>query len=122
LFDRREVDGIGNHLQRSGPQRATALRLVRILQPIVSICTPFSRKERVMVLVPLLLLGIGVALWCRRMDLMSRLCAACLCVLLASLGWGQERTKETFRDVADRMVKAINAADYEGIRKDFNKE
>ena len=53
---------------------------------------------------------------------MSRLYAACLCVLLTSLGWGQERSKETFGDVADRMVKAINAADYEGIRKDFNKE
>ena len=58
----------------------------------------------------------------RRETHMSRLCAACLCVLLTSLGWGQERTKETFRDVAGRMVKAINAADYEGIRKDFNKE
>jgi CubicO group peptidase (beta-lactamase class C family)/L-amino acid N-acyltransferase YncA len=43
-------------------------------------------------------------------------------MLLASTGWGQERTRETFREVADRMVKAINAADYEGIRKDFNKE
>src|SRR5882724_8352251 len=102
-----------------------------------------------MVLIPLLLLGIGVALWYRRMHLRSRLCAACLCVLLASPGCsrkgadpvarpepaagqkdkqnvpgvgGQERTKETFRDVAGRMVKAINAADYEGIRKDFNKE
>ena len=58
----------------------------------------------------------------RREKHMSRLYAACLCVLLPSLGWGQERTKETFRDVAGRMVKAINAADYEGIRKDFNKE
>ncbi len=35
---------------------------------------------------------------------------------------GQESNNETFRDVAGRMVKAINAADYEGIRKDFNKE
>jgi CubicO group peptidase (beta-lactamase class C family) len=35
---------------------------------------------------------------------------------------GQERNKETFRDVAGRMVKAINAADYEAIRKDFNKK
>jgi Protein of unknown function (DUF3887) len=52
----------------------------------------------------------------------SRLFGVCLCVLFASPGWGQERTKETFREVADRMVKAINAADYEGIRKDFNKE
>ena len=52
---------------------------------------------------------------------MSKLYAACICVFLPSLAWGQERTKETFRDVADRMVKAINAADYEGIRKDFNK-
>src|SRR5437660_9966904 len=58
----------------------------------------------------------------RREKHMSRLCAACLCVLLTSPGWGQERTKETFGDVAGRMVKAINAADYEGIRKDFNKE
>src|SRR5438128_9034567 len=56
------------------------------------------------------------------MHLMSRLYAAYLCVLLTSLGWGQEGTKETFRNVAGRMVKAINAADYEGIRKDFNKE
>ena len=39
---------------------------------------------------------------------------------LASLSWGQERSKETFREVSDRMVKAINAADYEGMRKDFN--
>jgi len=53
---------------------------------------------------------------------MSKLYAACLCVLLTNLAWGQERTKETFPDVAGRMVKAINAADYEGIRKDFNKE
>jgi len=37
-------------------------------------------------------------------------------------GLGQERTNEEFRDVADRIVKAINAADYEGIRKDFNKD
>src|SRR5205807_6626339 len=98
-----------------------------------SICTPFSRKERVMVLIPLLLLGIGVALWYRRMHLMSRLCAACLCVLLASPGCsrkgadpvarpepaagqkdkqnvpdveGQEMTKETIGDVAGRMMKA----------------
>ena len=52
---------------------------------------------------------------------MSRLCGACLCVLLASLGSGQERPRESFREVAGRMVKAINAADYEGVRKDFNK-
>jgi hypothetical protein len=52
---------------------------------------------------------------------MSRLYAACLCVLLPSVAWGQERTEETFRAVAGRMVQAINAADYEGIRKDFNK-
>jgi len=101
-----------------------------------------------MVLIPLLLLGIGVALWHRRRRLISRLCAVCLCVLLTSQGCsrkgadpvarpepagqkdkqnvrgegGQERTKEAFRDVAGRMVKAINAADYEGIRKDFSKE
>jgi hypothetical protein len=42
-------------------------------------------------------------------------------MLLTSPGWGQERTKETFPEVAGRMVKAINAADYEGVRKDFNK-
>jgi CubicO group peptidase (beta-lactamase class C family) len=34
---------------------------------------------------------------------------------------GRERNKETFREVAGRMVKAINAADYESLRKDFNK-
>jgi len=43
-------------------------------------------------------------------------------MLLASTGWGQERNNEAFHDVADRMLKAINAADYEGIRKDFNKD
>src|SRR5207245_3196846 len=75
-----------------------------------------------MVWLPLTLIGIGVALGSRRRHPMSSRCAACLCVLLANLAWGQERTKETFPDVADRMVKAINAADYEGIRKDFNKE
>ena len=48
---------------------------------------------------------------------MSRLYAACFCVLLASPASGQE--KETFREVAGRMVKAINAADYQGVRKDF---
>jgi len=51
---------------------------------------------------------------------MSRLYAACFCVLLSSPASGQE--KETFREFADRMVKAINAADYEGVRKDFNKQ
>src|SRR5262245_26314531 len=75
-----------------------------------------------MVLILLLLLGIGVVLWYRRLHPMSSLCAACLCVLLANLAGGQERTKETFPDVAGRMVKAINAADYEGLRKEFNKE
>jgi hypothetical protein len=94
-----------------------------------------------MILIPLLLLGICVALCYRRMHLMPRLYAACLCVLLTSQGctkappsadnsgsrptanWRrQERTKETFRDVADRMVKAINAADFEALRMDFNKE
>jgi len=73
-------------------------------------------------LIPLLLLGIGVALWYRRMHPMSILCAACLCMHLANPALGQERTKQTLPDVAGRMVKAINAADYEGIRKDFNKE
>lgn len=29
-------------------------------------------------------------------------------------------TKDTFREVADQMVKAINAADYDGVRRDFN--
>ena len=52
---------------------------------------------------------------------MSRLYAACHCVILATLGWGQERTGQTLPEVASRMVKAINAADYEGVRKDFNK-
>jgi hypothetical protein len=75
-----------------------------------------------MVLSPLLLRGIALALWYRRMHLVSRLYAACLYVLLANLAWGQERAKETFPEVAGRMVKAINAADYEGLRKDFNKE
>jgi hypothetical protein len=45
----------------------------------------------------------------------SLIAVACLCALLTSPGWGR------FRDVAGHMVKAINAADYEGIRKDFNK-
>jgi hypothetical protein len=31
------------------------------------------------------------------------------------------RDPERFRDVADRMVAAINAADYDGVRRDFNK-
>ncbi|HWY85549.1 MAG TPA: DUF3887 domain-containing protein [Gemmataceae bacterium] len=53
---------------------------------------------------------------------MFRLYPACVCVLAASLASGQERTKEKFSEVADRMAKAINAADYEGVRKDFNKE
>jgi len=53
---------------------------------------------------------------------MSRLYAACLCVLLPNLASAEERTKETFPDVAGRMVKAINAADYDGLRKDFGKE
>jgi hypothetical protein len=53
---------------------------------------------------------------------MSRLYAAAICcTLLASLAPGQERTKQRFREVADGMVKAINAADYEGLRRDFNK-
>lgn len=52
---------------------------------------------------------------------MSRLCAACVCLFLAGLASGQERTRDRFREVADRMVKAINAADYEGVRRDFNK-
>ncbi len=52
----------------------------------------------------------------------SRLFGICLWVLFASPGRAQERTNEAFRDVADRMVKAINAADYEGLRKDFNKD
>src|SRR5947207_11371337 len=47
---------------------------------------------------------------------------ACLCMLLASLASDQQRTRETFSDVAERMVKAINAADYEGVRKDFGEE
>ena len=51
---------------------------------------------------------------------MSKLYAACLCVLLTSPAWGQERTEERFREVAERMVKAINAADYKGVRQDFN--
>lgn len=37
-------------------------------------------------------------------------------------GDSRETTEQTFRDVAGRMVKAINAADYEGVRKDFNKK
>jgi murein DD-endopeptidase MepM/ murein hydrolase activator NlpD len=41
-------------------------------------------------------------------------------MLLATLAWGQETTKQTFSEVANRMVKAINAGDYEGVRKDFN--
>src|ERR1700730_5537932 len=53
---------------------------------------------------------------------MPRLYLVCLWVLLTSLPAGQVRTKETFSDVAQRMVKAINAADYEAFRKDFNKE
>jgi hypothetical protein len=53
---------------------------------------------------------------------MSRLYLACFCVLFAGLASGQQRTKEKFREVADRMAKAINAADYDGVRRDFNKE
>jgi beta-lactamase superfamily II metal-dependent hydrolase len=41
---------------------------------------------------------------------------------VASVERGEGRTKETFTKVADRMVEAIIAADYEGVRKDFNKE
>ena len=52
---------------------------------------------------------------------MCRLYAAFICVFLANLSSGQEKTKERFRQVADRMVKAINAADYEAVRQDFNK-
>jgi CubicO group peptidase (beta-lactamase class C family) len=110
---------------------------------------PFFVKERPMVLIPHRLLG-GLALWHRRIQLMSGL-AAGLCLLLASCNHKvadpvarqdpanetaigqkvkqnirdvgeQDRTKETFRDIAARMVKAINAADYEGVRKEFNKE
>ncbi len=54
--------------------------------------------------------------------LMFRFSSACASLILAGLAWGQERSKTTFSEVADRMVKAINAADYEGVRKDFNKE
>jgi len=53
---------------------------------------------------------------------MCLLAGACLCLFQASPGWGQEKTNKAFRDVADRMLKAINVADYEGIRKDFNKD
>jgi hypothetical protein len=53
---------------------------------------------------------------------LPRLFLVCLWALLTSLPAGQERTKETFSDVAQRMVKAINAADYEAVRKDFNEE
>jgi hypothetical protein len=42
--------------------------------------------------------------------------------LLACTTLAQERTKETFPKVADRLVEAINAADYEGLRKEFNPE
>jgi hypothetical protein len=51
---------------------------------------------------------------------MSRLHAACLCVFLTSPAWGQGEKEERFREVAERMVKAINAADYAGLRRDFN--
>jgi hypothetical protein len=53
---------------------------------------------------------------------MFRFSSACACLILAGLAWGQERSKTTFSEVAERMVKAINAADYEGVRKDFSKE
>ena len=43
-------------------------------------------------------------------------------MILAGLAAGQERTKTTFTEVADRMVKAINAADYEKLRSDFTPE
>jgi hypothetical protein len=51
---------------------------------------------------------------------MQKLCLACVCVFLTSLASGQGRSKETFSEIANRMVKAINAADYVGVRKDFN--
>src|SRR5262245_60213076 len=52
---------------------------------------------------------------------MSRFYPICACIFLTNLVSAQERTKETFSEVADRMIKAINAEDYEALRKDFDK-
>jgi hypothetical protein len=53
---------------------------------------------------------------------MLRLSGACACALLAGSALGAERDAETFAKVAGRMVKAINAADYDGVGQDFNAE
>lgn len=53
---------------------------------------------------------------------MARYFLICLWLGCASMLAGQERTKDTFRDVAQRLVKAMNAADYEAVRKVFNDE
>jgi hypothetical protein len=53
---------------------------------------------------------------------MLRLYAVCACILLGCLAFGAEGEKETFTKVAGRMVKAINAADYDAVRQDFNPE
>jgi murein DD-endopeptidase MepM/ murein hydrolase activator NlpD len=53
---------------------------------------------------------------------MSNLYPVCICLLFVGPASGQERTKETFSGVADRLVKAINAADFEAVRKDFSPE
>jgi hypothetical protein len=53
---------------------------------------------------------------------MPRLFGALACMILAVAASAADRTEKTFSEVAERMVKAINSADYEGVRKDFNKE
>jgi hypothetical protein len=53
---------------------------------------------------------------------MLRLYAACAYALLAGSALGAEGDEETFTQVAGRMVKAINAADYDGVRQDFSPE
>ena len=51
---------------------------------------------------------------------MTKLTTTCLCLLLSSVSLGQERTRKTFEEVAGRIVKAIDAADYKGMRKEFD--
>jgi hypothetical protein len=53
---------------------------------------------------------------------MKRLVGVCACVLLVGSVAGDEPSQETFTKTAARMVKAINAADYDGLRKEFSDE
>lgn len=53
---------------------------------------------------------------------MSSVRLACAWLVLASWAVGPERTRQSFRPVAERMVAAINAADYQAVRQDFNRQ